>query len=246
MKQSARSTVLIALTVALSGNSLPVLAATGIVVASHVGPRIQTAASGRVSDRLIVKFKPSSLLQGMSANTQLMQPLSAGIIVQLQAVANTSLSESHAISNGAHVITLGGQPDRQAMDSAIAAISSLSNVEYVEEDRILTAQAVPNDGMYLTVTSGSTTCNFTLCPTRNPASRSACSISTCSRAKANTTTSLSSTSSTASSCPTAITSAQPSRSSAISRRRPGTDLHCSRTTTSKRFFMSSAMRCTPS
>ena len=159
MKQGTRSTVLIALAVALAGNSLPVLAATGIVAANLVAPRTQATPSARVSDRLIVKFKPSALYQGMTAkqvNAQLMQPLTAGTIVQLQAATNAPLTESHAISNGAHVLSLGGQPDRQAMDNALAAIRNLPNVEYVEEDRIMTALAVPNDDMYTSVKNGAT------------------------------------------------------------------------------------------
>ena len=157
MARSASRYVSIVLAAVFLCNSSLAFAATENIVAMHAAPR---ASPGRASSRLIVKFKPGSLMQGMSAsqgNTQLRQPLSAVAVVQLQAAANMSLSELYTTSNGAHVLSLAGQPTRQAVNSAIAGIGSLSNVEYVEEDRILTAQAVPNDSFYLTVTSGSTT-----------------------------------------------------------------------------------------
>ena len=157
MLRSTSSSISFVLAAVFLCNSILVFAATENVVARHAAPH---ASPDRVSNRLIVKFKPDSLMQGISVsqiNTQLSQPLSAGVVVQLQAAANISLSELQATSNGAHVLSLAGQPTRQAVNNAIAGIGSLSNVEYVEEDRILTAQAVPNDSFYLTVTNGATT-----------------------------------------------------------------------------------------
>ena len=79
-----------------------------------------------------------------------------------------------------------------------------------------------------------------------PASRWAFSISTCSRAKANTITSPCSRSLTASASPMAAINGRSSRSCAISRRRPATSLRCLITTRWKRCSTNSATRCTRS
>ena len=71
-------------------------------------------------------------------------------VAQLQTAAGVALTELHAISNGAHVLAFCGRQNRQTLDNAIASIGSLPNIEYVEEDKILTVQAVPNDTYYTT------------------------------------------------------------------------------------------------
>jgi serine protease len=112
---------------------------------------IPQKSSPAVSNRLIVKYKPArqtSVLSAAQVATELRRPLSAETLNQLQAAAGISLTESHAISNGAHVLILQGSPDKQTIDQAISNIRGLSDVEYVEEDRVLTTQSVPNDASY--------------------------------------------------------------------------------------------------
>jgi len=112
---------------------------------------IPQKSSPAVSNRLIVKYKPArqtSVLSAAQVATELRRPLSAESLKQLQAAAGISLTESHAISNGAHVLILQGSPDKQAINQAISNIRGLSDVEYVEEDRVLTTQSVPNDPSY--------------------------------------------------------------------------------------------------
>jgi serine protease len=72
----------------------------------------------------------------------------------LQVAASAGLTELFAIPNGAHVLAVAGKPNRQALDLAIANIGNLPNVDYVEEDRIMTAQMVPNDTFYTTGSGG--------------------------------------------------------------------------------------------
>ncbi len=148
MKRNMRRTVAATLAIALMGSSISVLAAGGGRT-NYVAPNTPTL----VSDRLIVKFKANNLPRGLSVaqiHAQLSQPLTAQTVAQLQAVAGAGLSELHVIHNGAHVLAVAGQPNRQTLDAAIAGIRSLPNVAYVEEDRILTAQAIPNDTYYTT------------------------------------------------------------------------------------------------
>ena len=107
-----------------------------------------------VSHRLIVKFKPALWTRVLSASqvtAELMRPLSADTVNQLQSAAGVALSESHAISNGAHVIVLQGSPDKQSIENAVSNIRGLNNIDYVEEDRILTTQTIPNDISYSTL-----------------------------------------------------------------------------------------------
>jgi serine protease len=151
MKRSTRRSVAIALSVALLCNTMPVLAASP--KANYVAPN--TAAL--VSDRLIVKYKANNLPRGLSVaqiKAQLMQPLTAQAVSQLQAAAGVTLTELHAISNGAHVLSVAGQPNRQILNNAIAGIRRLGGIEYVEEDAIMTAQAAPNDTYYTTGPTG--------------------------------------------------------------------------------------------
>lgn len=146
MKYGTRRSISIALSVALVCNSVPVYS-VGIGKASYVAPNTPSL----VSDRLIVKFKANNLPKGLSVaqiNAQLSQPLSVQTVAQLQSVAGAGLTELRAISNGAHVLSVAGKPNRQTLDQAIAGISSLANIEYVEEDRIQTVQAVPVDTYY--------------------------------------------------------------------------------------------------
>lgn len=146
MNLSARYWARCVLATALLAGALSVAAADGTRTA--VIPQPQNIA---VSHRLIVKFKPAlwtRLLSSTQVTAELMRPLSADTLNQLQAAAGVAVSESHAISNGAHIIILQGSPDRQTTAQAIINIRGLSDVEYVEEDRILTTQTIPNDTSY--------------------------------------------------------------------------------------------------
>ena len=134
------------LVVVLTVNPLPLLGAGGDR-SNYVPPQKNSVAS----NRLIVKLKPALWTKGMSSAqivTELMRPLTAGTLKQLQTTARMAVTESHAISNGAHIIILQGTPDRKTIAQSIANIRGLSEVEYVEEDRILTIQARPNDAAY--------------------------------------------------------------------------------------------------
>jgi serine protease len=145
MKLSKHCFVLVALSVVVLGTSMPVLAADPTM------GQLSLHRTPPVSDRLIVKFKPNNLPAGLSVSqigAQLSQPLSVQTVSQMQVVAGAALTELHAISNGAHVMAIAGQPNRQVLNNAIAGISSMPNVEYVQEDRILTIQTVPNDTYY--------------------------------------------------------------------------------------------------
>ena len=130
------------------------LAASSLSVAASDGTRaavIPQQGNIAVSHRLIVKLNPplwTRLLSTSQVTAELMRPLSADTLNQLQSAAGVALSESHAISNGAHIIILQGSPNRQTTSQAIINIRGLSNVEYVEEDRILTTQTIPNDAAY--------------------------------------------------------------------------------------------------
>lgn len=112
---------------------------------------IPSQQSIAVSNRLIVKYKPSRLTSVLSAAqtaTELRRPLSAETLNQLQTSAGIALTESHALANGAHVLILQGTPDKQTIDRAISNIRGLNEVDYVEEDRILTTETAPNDTSY--------------------------------------------------------------------------------------------------
>ena len=103
------------------------------------------------SDRLIVKLKPNYLPKGLNVaqiNQELRKSYAVQVLNQFQAATGLALSDLHALSDGAHVLSLHGKTDKQVIDNAIAKIRGLANVEYVEEDRILTIQAVPNDTRY--------------------------------------------------------------------------------------------------
>lgn len=155
MKYSTRRFIAIALSMALAGNSVPAYPAV-IGKANYVAPNIPAPVSGK----LIVKFKANNLPTGLSVaqiNSRLIQPLSAQTVLQMQAAAGTGLSELHAISSGAHVLSLAGQANRQVIDTAITGIRALPGVEYVEEDQILTPQAIPNDAYYTSAVSGGIT-----------------------------------------------------------------------------------------
>ena len=132
---------LIALIVAFS--AMPAFAANGSKT-----PLSPPANNAFVSNRLIVKLKPLGQVTGLSSAqiaSDLRLPFSADTLNKLQTAAGVTLAESHAISNGAHIVLLQGMPDRQSIDRAINNIRGLSEVDYVEEDRILTSQLVPND-----------------------------------------------------------------------------------------------------
>jgi serine protease len=103
------------------------------------------------SNRLIVKLKPSFSTTGLSraqiAN-ELRRPLSVNTLNKLQTAAGLPLSESHAISNGAHILILKGSPDKQSIERAISNIRGLGEVDYIEVDKILSPQAATSDASY--------------------------------------------------------------------------------------------------
>lgn len=152
MKRNTRNAAALLLSIIWALNSLPALA-TGIAKTDYVPPNI----ASRISDRLIVKLRPNYLPKGLSVaqiGAALSRPFATETVSQIQAAAGMGVAESHALSNGAHVLVMQGRPGRQAVDRAIAGIGRLSNVEYVEEDIILTAQAAPNDTYYSAAPSG--------------------------------------------------------------------------------------------
>ena len=135
-------------TLALIWTVSPLSALAADIVRSVSIPQQEVS---KVSSRLIVKLKPARSSSGLSSAqiaTELRRPFSAATLNQLQSAAGVVLTESHAISNGAHILILQGSPDRQTLTQAIKNIRGLSEVDYVEEDRILTTQAVPNDTFY--------------------------------------------------------------------------------------------------
>ncbi|MCZ7393830.1 MAG: hypothetical protein O8C56_10990 [Candidatus Methanoperedens sp.] len=151
MKRITRIAVLLAFSVIGVADSLPALAA-GIGKEDYVSPNIAP-----ISDRLIVKLRPNYLPKGLSVaqlSAELGRPFGAGTVAQIKAAAGVNLTEMHALSSGAHVLSITGKPGRQAIDQAIAGIARLPDVEYVEEDRILTAKTAPNDTYYTTGPSG--------------------------------------------------------------------------------------------
>jgi serine protease len=134
------------LAVILTFGSLPVAASAG--GRADFIPQISSSA---LSNRVIVRLKPAQTLKGLSSAqiaTDLRRPFSAATLNRLQTAAGVALAESHAISNGAHIIILQGIAGRQPLNRAIDNIRALSDVDYVEEDRILTTQAIPNDAGY--------------------------------------------------------------------------------------------------
>lgn len=145
MRRSDINRAIHLLTIILTVGSLPVLAA------GNRSAFIPPAKTSAVSNRLIVKFKPVRLPRGLSSAqiaSALMRPLAYDTLSQLQTAAGLVIAELHSISNGAHVIMLQGTADRQTLNRAIDNIRALSDVDYVEEDRILTTQAIPNDADY--------------------------------------------------------------------------------------------------
>lgn len=151
MKRNTGNAAALILSIIWAFNSMPALAA-GITKQNYVPP----SNAARVSDRLIVKLRPNYLPKGLSVaqiSTELGRPFAAQTISQIQAAAGVAVTELRALSNGAHVLVIQGKPSRQAVDLAIAGVGKMADVEYVEEDVILTAQAAPNDTWY---TSGPT------------------------------------------------------------------------------------------
>ena len=153
MKRNSSNRVLLALSFIWTVNSLPVQAAME-------GKQSSVTTTNKVqpfSNRLIVKLRSGKTTQVMSVpqmRAEMSRPYSTDVIQQLQVAASASMSDIHAISNGAHVMTLNGTQNTQTVAQAIAGISKLSNVEYVEEDRIETIQVLPNDSYYTTGPTG--------------------------------------------------------------------------------------------
>lgn len=151
MIKTKRNALLLALCVTGAIGSLPALAA-GTGKASYVAP-----AAPRVSDRLIVKLRANYLPKGLSVaqiRAELSKPFAAQTMSQIVSAAGVQLTEVHSIATGAHVLSISGTPNRKTMNQAIAGISALANVEYVEEDKIVAAQAAPNDTYYTTGPTG--------------------------------------------------------------------------------------------
>lgn len=150
MMQPTRRFIRLLLCSVLALGSIPALAGL-------VKPMVAAVAAPLVSSRVIVKFKPNSLAKGLSVgqiNAQLSQPLTAQTMGQLQAATGSTLTEVHALGNGAHVLALASQPSHAALAKVIAGLGAMANVEYAEEDTIMSAQAVPNDPYYVTGPTG--------------------------------------------------------------------------------------------
>ncbi len=145
MKRNTRRSISFALAVVWLCNSTAVL---GAVIGT--GNNVAPSNPARVSDRLIVKFKANSLPKGLSVsqiNAELRRPLSAQVMGTLQAATGMNIAESHALATGAHVMVVPAA-NSNSLAQAISTIAKLPNVEYVEEDRIVTAQAVTSDTLY--------------------------------------------------------------------------------------------------
>ncbi|MGC2166997.1 MAG: S8 family serine peptidase, partial [Gallionella sp.] len=112
----------------------------------------------QVSNRLIVKLRPNFVSRGLSkaqVAAELRRPFRQQEIDEIRGAAGLEMSEAHALSDGAHVLVIAGKRDRQMLDDAIARISSLANVEYVEEDKLFTPQLVaPNDTYFAAADPG--------------------------------------------------------------------------------------------
>lgn len=136
---------MLALALIWTGSSMPVSA----------GGALQTYASpakpfSRASDRLIVKMKsaPSAAASVDQVQAVMERPLSVQDMDQIKAAAGMAMSEHHMISSGAHILSIQSVPTKLGVAQAIAGISKLPNVEYVEEDTIDTIQFIPNDTRY--------------------------------------------------------------------------------------------------
>ena len=105
----------------------------------------------RAGKRLIIKLRPNDLPKGLSVrqiNDGLRKPLTVQTLGRFQVTAGVKLHELRALSNGAHVLSVPDTSDHLAMNKVITAIATLPEVEYVEEDRIMTIQAAANDAYY--------------------------------------------------------------------------------------------------
>ena len=104
-----------------------------------------------LSKRLIVKLKSSHLPSSMNKAqiaAELSLPLSIQQMSQIQSAAGAALMDSHAMPNGAHILVLPGSASQQMLDQAITNIGRLPEVEYVEEDQVMTIQITPLDPNY--------------------------------------------------------------------------------------------------
>ena len=144
MNRGTRIQLLAALVFVLTCN---IALAASDVLLNTVVPSARHPA--RVSDRMIVKLKSALAVAGVDhVNSVVDRPLSVQELDQIKAAAGFGLTEHHMMSTGAHILSVQGVPNRQAMDQALVNISRLPNVEYAEEDKIDTIQFVPNDTRY--------------------------------------------------------------------------------------------------
>jgi serine protease len=86
--------------------------------------------------------------------SELRRPIRKQDLDEIRGVTGVETVESHALSDGAHVLVIPGKRDRRAIDDAISRISTLANVEYVEEDKVFTPQFVPNDSHFAAADPG--------------------------------------------------------------------------------------------
>lgn len=144
MKRTTRDRVLLALAIVCTMNSMPVLAIDGKPAF------VPSNAPHPASDRLIVKLraKTAQVMSVSQIRAELSKPFSVQVLQQLQGAAGVAMSDLHATGNGAHVMMLHGVQNRQTVAQAIAGISKLPNVEYVEEDVIETVRMAPTDPYY--------------------------------------------------------------------------------------------------
>lgn len=145
MKRSTHRSISITLSAVMLCSSMLASA-----VDEQISGSVLNHFAARPSDRLIVKLKATASavtgVEQIKAVTD--RPLSTQELSQFNSVAGVNMTEHHRMSSGAHVLFIPGTPSKSGIDHAVAAISQLPNVEYVEEDTIETAQFIPNDTRY--------------------------------------------------------------------------------------------------
>ena len=119
-----------------------------------LGGVVMAQTGGVLSPRLIVKYKASPAMAGMSAQqiqAQLRQPLTAASVQSLSASAGMTMSYARATALSSHVLQLPAGATRADVQKAIQSLKQRTDIEYVEEDVILKPLAVPNDTLYNTL-----------------------------------------------------------------------------------------------
>ncbi len=104
-----------------------------------------TLSSVSVASRLIVKYRDitprGNNLTAFDSTEK--SPLSAQQRQQISNIANDQITELSTQADGTHVLLLERDLPKQQLDRLINKLNSQSNVEYVEEDRLMHIQVVP-------------------------------------------------------------------------------------------------------